>query len=171
MKRSLYEISAELSAIEDALLESAGEADAQLEAWFDAIGAERDEKVKGYCQLIANLEADAESCQAEANRLRDMSLTNERATRRLKDRLKTFFEIHGITKFDLVTFKPRIQANGGAVPLIVPAEWEAEPASAPEAFQRRVIQLDKEAIREAIRNDEETHGAFLGPKGTHLRIK
>lgn len=171
MKRSLYEISAELSAIEDALLESAGEADAQLEAWFDAIGAERDEKVKGYCQLITNLEADADACEDEAERLTRMGTVAHNAAERLKRRLKMFFETHGITKLDLVTFKPRIQANGGALPLIVPAEWEAEPASAPEAFQRRVIQLDKEAIREAIRNDEETHGAALGQRGARLRLR
>lgn len=36
---------------------------------------------------------------------------------------------------------------------------------------RRTIVLDRDAIREAIRNDEETHGAELGERGTHLRIR
>lgn len=47
----------------------------------------------------------------------------------------------------------------------------ADPASAPEAFQRRVIQLDNTAIREAIRNDEAPEGCGLGERGTQIRIR
>ena len=91
--------------------------------------------------------------------------------KRLKHRVKLFLETHGLPKLQTEHFKLAIQQNGGVVPLVVPGDWKEDPANAPEAFQRRVIELDNEAIREAIRNDEETHGAHLGERGNHLRIR
>jgi len=150
MNRSLYEISADLSALEDALLESGGEADEQLEAWFDQIGEERNRKIVDYCKLIASLEAGAERCETEIARLAALRSAQENAARRLKERLKAFFEAHGLVKLQLGIFNPRIQSNGGKAPLIMPAKWAGDPASAPEAFQRRAVFVDAEVVRSVV---------------------
>lgn len=174
--RSLFEIGDDLSALEELLTDidgeiPEGEVGAAIEEWFDDLGAERDEKIRRYCALIEMMGFAAEACEEEARRLSKLKRANENGAKRLKDRLKLFFEAHGIQKLDLQIFKPHIRANGGALPLIVPQEWERDAAEAPEAFQKRVIQLDTAAIREAIRNDEETHGAQLGERGTQLRLR
>ncbi len=174
--RSLFEIGDDLSALEELLTDldgeiPEGEIGTAIEEWFDALGEERDNKIRNYCALIEMMMLSADACEEEARRLTKLKRANENGAQRLKDRLKTFFEQHGIQKLDLGIFKPRIQANGGILPLIVPQGWERDPAEAPEVFQRRVIQLDRDAVREAIRNDEETHGACLGERGTQLRVR
>lgn len=173
---TLYELSQDLLALEALLTETGGEitdddAGAALERWFDELGEQRDAKIDGYCQLILEITARHNARKAEIARLGELIAGDAKAIDRLKARLKGFFEAQGIKKLETARFRLSVQGNGGALPLIVPEAWEKEPASAPEAFQRRVIQLDKEAIREAIRNDDETHGASLGERANHLRIR
>ena len=174
--RKLWEISEDLDALAGLLDGADGEisddeAGRAIEQWFDELGAERDQKIDNYCALIRQYEADAAARQEEANRLRGLSMADENQAERLKKRLRCFFEKHGIVKLDTSRFKLALQANGGALPLIVPAEWEQDAASAPEVFQCHVIQLDRKAIREAIRNDEAPEGCGMGERGKHLRIR
>jgi hypothetical protein len=148
-----------------------GEIGEELERFFNEIGQERDRKIRNICGLIDNKEMAAEDCEVLAKYYSARAAAERNGARRLKERVKRFFEEHRITKLDLGAFRPRIIANGGIAPLIVPEAWEREPAAAPEAFQRRVIELDKNAIREALRNDEEAPGCSIAPRGTHLRIR
>jgi len=164
--RSLYDISDDLAVLEEALTESAGEVDEELDAWFDRIGEERDAKVRNYCALIANFDVSAKACQEEAARLTAMAKARENAAKRLKERLQLFFLRHGINKLDLGIFKPRIQANGGVAPLIVPEKWEQNPEYAPEIFQKQVILLDKEQIRRTVEDFNEKAEEFLAPAKT-----
>lgn len=173
---TLFEIGAEIRALHDLLTECGGElSDAEAETAIDEWLAEADDalekKVDGYCGLIREFEARSEARAIEAKRLMALAGADGNQAERLRARLKAFFEICGIRKLETPRFRMSIQANGGAVALIVPPAWERDPTEAPEAFQRRVIELDRNAIREAIRNDEETHGACLGERGSHLRIR
>lgn len=173
---TLFQIADEISALHDLLTELGGElpdaeAEAAIDQWLAETDAALETKVDGYCGLIREFEARSEAREIEAKRLMALAGADGNQAKRLKARLKDFFESHGIAKMETPRFRVSVQVNGGAVPLIVPPAWEQDPAEAPEAFQRRVIQLDRDAIREAIRNDEETHGASLGERGSHLRIK
>jgi hypothetical protein len=176
MTRSLFDISDDLLALEEILSQVGGEitdddAGQALERFFNELGAERDQKLDNYGALIRELESRAAGRAEEVTRLEALIASDNNNVKRLKRRLKAFFEIHQIKKLDTRRFRFSVQANGGALPLIMPEEWERDPASAPEAFHRARIELDKEAIREAIKNDEETHGAQLGERGNHLRIR
>lgn len=174
---TLYEIGAEMAALNELLAETGGEiTDAEAEAAIDMWLAENqtalERKVDGYCALIANFEAGAEIAEAEEKYFKGLAQSRRNNARRLKERLKCFFESHGIKKLQTARFTPRVQANGGALPLIVPEAWEREPASAPEQFHKIVIALDKEAIREAVRNDDPgAAGCAIGERGTHLRVR
>ena len=150
--RTLYEIGSDLSAIEQMLTDLEGEIPdneigAAIETWFAQLGEERDEKIRRMCGLIAMMQFSAEACDEEARRITKLKRANENGAERLKNRLKEFFQAHGIQKLDLKTFKPRIQANS-SVPLLYPEEWETVPGMAPERYHRPVILLDKEAMRE-----------------------
>jgi hypothetical protein len=173
---TLFQIVEETQALHDLLTECAGEiTDAETEAAIDQWLAETEQslekKVDGYCNLVREFEARSEAREIEAKRLMALAGADANQARRLKDRLKAFFEICGIKKLETPRFRVSIQANGGQSPLVFPPEWEVEPASAPEAFHKVEIKLSREAIREAIRNDEETHGAFLAQRGTRLNIR
>lgn len=173
---TLYEIGKDLQALSELLLNLDGEipegvAGEALERWFNEIGAARDEKVRRYCGLISQLEYSAEAATEEARRIRALATASKNVADRLKNRLKEFFEANRIEQLDLGAFRPRVQANGGALPLIVPEEWKANPANAPEQFHLVKIDLDMQAIREAIRNDEVPEGVHLGERGTHLRLR
>lgn len=188
MSRSLFQISDDLLALDDLLSEVGGEitedeAGAALEKFFDELGEERDAKLDNYGALIRQYEAKAEARQAEAQRLQRLAATDANNAKRLKTRLLAFFELHGIKKLETLRFKFSVQANGGKAPLVVPEQWEREPASAPEQFHHHVIQLDKEAIRaalEAVFDGDSAQveaeklmdaGCSIAPRGAHLRIK
>lgn len=174
--RSLFQISDDLLALSDLLSDVGGEitddeAGAALEKFFDELGEERDAKIDNYCALIRELEAHAEARWAEARRIRELSEADERNAERLKNRLKAFLDIQGIAKLETLRFKLSVQKNGGKARLIVPEQWEDEPSSAPERFHRRVIQLDKTAIREAIEAGEEIDGCAIAERGGYIRIR
>jgi len=173
---TLFQIADEISALHDLLTECGGElpdaeAEAAIDQWLGETEAALEKKVDGYCGLVREFEARSEAREIEAKRLMALAGADGNQARRLKARLKAFFEIAGIKKLETPRFRVSVQANGGVLPLIVPSDWDDDPANAPEAFQRRTIVLDRDAIREAIRNDEETYGAELGERGNHLRIR
>lgn len=173
---TLFEISADIEALHDLLTECGGElpdveAEAAIDGWLAETDAALEKKIDGYCGLIREFEARSAAREIEANRLLALADADGNQAKQLRARLKAFFETCDIKKMETPRFRVGVQANGGLVPLIIPQEWERDPAEAPEAFQKREIRLDNAAIREAIRNDEETHGAYLGERGTQLRIR
>lgn len=141
-----------------------------VDTWLEAQG-DLVVKLDNYAAYIKELEALAAAREEEAHRLAVMAAANQNRANSLRARLKTFLEAHDYTRFETVRFKLTLQMNGGKAPIIVPPEWETDPASAPEAFQRREIRLDKNAVRTAIENNDETYGAMLGERGTSIRIR
>jgi len=97
--------------------------------------------------------------------------TDENTIKRLKTALHYFMLERGVTKIETPLHKLTIANNGGKAPLIVPEEWQEDPASAPERYHRRVVKLDVEAIRADLLGGEEIPGCAIGERGTHLRIK
>src|SRR4249920_49552 len=96
---TLYEISADLQALEELLTEVGGEipdeqAEAAIDAWLEETGTATKDKVDNYCGLIRELEARRDARKAEAQRLADRSRIDANAVDRLKGRLLAFFEVH-----------------------------------------------------------------------------
>jgi len=173
---TLLQIAEEIMALHNLLTECGGEltdeqAEEAIDGWFAETNASLEKKVDSCCWLIREFEGRAEIREQAAKALMAIAGTDTNEAKRLKARLKFYLELCGVSKLETPHFKVGIQANGGALPLVVPPAWEAEPASAPEAFHKVEIRLNTTAIREAIRNDEETHGAYLAERGTHLRIR
>jgi hypothetical protein len=176
---TLYNISADLSALEDLLFEAGGEvpegeAEAAIDSWFEELGHARDAKVDSYCQLIRNLEARAELRRAEAqpflteaNRLMARAIVDTNAVGRLKGRLLAFFDRHAIKTLETDRFRVTAAANGGVAPLII--DWE--PERLPEILQLTRIEANKKAIRETLESGIELEFARLGERGRSIRIK
>lgn len=174
--RSLFDISTDLSALGEILAETGGEFTEDeigqaLERWFDELGTERDQKIDNYCALIREFEERAVARETEVTRLIALAGSDNNNAERLRRRLKLFFEIQGITRLETPRFRVSVQKNGGKAHLSVPEEWERNPASAPEQFHRRKIELDKDAIRTALEDGCEVDGCEIVPRGTHLRLR
>lgn len=141
-----------------------------VDAWLEAQG-DVVIKLDNYAAYIKQLEAQSAAREEEAHRLSLHAAADQHRANSLRARLKLYLETHGHTRFETVRFKLAVQMNGGKVPIIFPPEWETDPASAPEVFQRREIRLDKNAVRTAIENNDEAYGARIGERQTSIRIR
>jgi Siphovirus Gp157 len=171
---SLLEINADLVAFRQLLEETAEanageitpEAEQVLDEWFAALGQERDAKLDNYVALIRDYTLRAAARREEMERLAMRVKVDENQARRLKDRLKLFLELQGQKKIETARYRIAVAANGGkqAVEVLVPAgELSA-------IYQRLKVEVDTEALREALTAGKEVAGARLQPRGTHLRI-
>lgn len=174
--RTLYEIGQAETELQYWLIQNGGEIPEglegnALEAYMADLADERDEKLRRICGLIRNLEADASCCEAQAAVIeREVQFVKaagkaaENAAQKLKARVKRYFEEHRIQKLDLsAIFKPRIQGNSQA-PLLLPAAWESDPASAPESFHKKMIELDRTGVGLAIKGGAANGHDRLCPK-------
>lgn len=168
---NLFEIGEELERIADALRDAEGVVnDGLLEEWFDSVMEARDQKIDRYCNLIKSLEGMAAIREEEIKRLQALVKGDQATVKRLKDRLRIFVEGQG-GKVETPLHKLSVAKNGGKVPVHYPGAWAESPSEAPEAFHRRRIELDVEAIRASLEAGEEIPGCAIGERGTHLRIK
>ena len=171
---TLFEIGAEIRALHDLLSETDGditESEQAIDAWLRENEVNLKQKLDSCGGLIMEFDARAKARKEEAARLSALSQADENNVERLGKRLKLFLEGIGETKVETLRFKFAVQKNGGKAALTVPFDWETEPARAPEAFQRRVIQLDREQIRIALEAGDVIEGCCIEERGTHLRIK
>jgi hypothetical protein len=176
VNQTLFQIGEEIRALHELLIETGGEitdpeAEAAIGDWLAETRLSLERKVDQYIWLIREFEGRAEVREQAAKALMASAGADGNMAKRLKARLKAFLEVCGISKLQTEHFKLSIQANGGVLPLLIPSDWDDDPANAPEAFQRRTIVLDRDAIREAIREGEDAYGAELGERGTSIRIR
>lgn len=133
------------------------------------MGQERNRKLDGYAALIGEMAARAEARKSEARRLMELATVDENRARLLKDRLKTFFETHGLTTLDTTRYCLTLVKNGGLAPLIL--DESIPVAQLPEQFQLVSIDPNTAAIREALERGERLEFAQLGERGSSIRIK
>lgn len=172
MSATLYEISADLAALEELLTEVGGEladveAERAIDAWLEETGTATREKVDAYCGLIRELEARRDARKAEAQRLADRSRVDGNAIDRLKGRLLVFFEGHQMKSLDTRRFRVTAAQNGGLAPLIISAPLE----EIPDEFIEFVRKPMNPMIRELLEAGESLPFAQLGERGTSIRIK
>lgn len=177
---TLYELSQELLQLEDQLLVLEGETpDEAFEQHLDATHAQRDAKLEGYCGLIRNLEAraaqrvaSAASFEQEARRLTALAESDQRAVQKLKERLKWFWERHGLGKVEAGSFRINLQANGGPLPVII--EDFVNPADVDERYHKVIparVEWNKDNLRADLQAGKELEFARLGERGTRIVIK
>lgn len=168
---TIYEIADDLRALHDLLAESGGEVTPETEAAFAAFEAEMlantSEKLDRYCSLIAELDATAAARKAEAKRLADLARTDERTADSLRERLRWFFETHGLQKQKTARFAVSLVQNGGKPPLVLECPVEELPAW---ALSNRPT-VNSEAIREALEAGELVPFARIGERGRRISIR
>lgn len=170
--RTLFDISSDLEKLAELLDEwdEGDEAQQQLlEQWFDQLEQERDRKLDGYASYLSELAARAEARRREAERLVKLALTDESRSKLLKERLKAFFVENDLKTIQTARYKLNLAKNGGNLPLVV--DEQIDYSKIPARFQTTSVQLNKEAIREALLKGEQLEWARLANRGSTIRIK
>lgn len=173
-KQTLFEICADLRALENLLEEIGGdisdpEVAEAIDQWLGENSEALETKLDGYAALITERMAMSKARKEEAKRLSDLARADENFAKRLRERLQLHFEEQGIEKTETARFKFSLANNGGRVPVLLDEEFPAE--ELPAEFQLQRIEADKDAIREALERGEVLEFARLGERGKSLRIR
>jgi len=145
---TLYELGAEWLALEAALLASAGDLTPDVEAAFAALGELESHKVDAYCALIRSFTAWAEMVKLEEAVLTAKRRTAENAATRLKERLKQYLDLRGLSQLKGITWTAALQRNPAAVHVLV------APELLPAEYQRVTVEANKRALEADLKAPE-----------------
>lgn len=176
MKRTLFDIGAELSRIHDAIDDDADHDSAlaaeteSLDEWFARVHEEEAEKLDCYTSLIMQLTMEQHAAKAEANLWLYKAQGRERRVKWLKARLMQHLVATGRTEALTASGrKVAVQNDGGAQPLVI--DDGVNPRDFP-TLNRVTVEWDKEKVRKELEaNGDVLHFAKLAPRGQHLRIR
>lgn len=166
-KPTLYDIDADLREIEDALWESGGDIDDEIDDRYATLLDAREDKVDGYYALIRTFSAEAEKFSAEEERMAGKRKAAENAARRLKDRLLASMQARGERELAGRLGKVKVQKAGTR-----PVELLVDPDDLPERFRRVTVATDSRALAAALKGgDAEAQAvARLGEATEYLRL-
>lgn len=177
--RTLYDITSDLLAMEDLLIEVGGviEDDATakvVDDWLDGLNDDLVGKADNYAALIRTIEARAAQRREEARRMTERARVDENAARALKDRLRDAMMAMAVPKIEGPRFTVAVQKNGGK-PALVFAD-DADVRTAPDWAKQTVttIEWNKDAVRERIETADSPDAvpfAHLAHPGYGLRIR
>lgn len=175
-KLTLFNLSAEMQAIEDALIENGGELTPELE---DALTFTQDaltKKVDDYGAIILKFQALADACKAEIDRVNGIKKTAENSVKSIKERLVWTMEQFGATKLEGATHKFSLSKTTST-------ETDDEALLAPytelvEALQARLPRwitlkatVSKTALKEDYKDNEVRPSGVTFVEKNSLRIK
>lgn len=171
MNKTLFEIGADMAALNDLLDELQGDVSGDgeselIDGWFTENQEALLSKLDGYGSLVMENTARADALKAEAARIADLSKAHANRAAKLKERLHYFMETQGQSKLETGRFKFTVCAN--PQPQLVVS---AEAIDLPEQYRRIEYKADNAAIRAALADGVKLPFALLGDRGTHLRIK
>lgn len=129
-RRTLFEISSDLLALDALLSEREGditdpEVAATIDAWFAELSYDEAHKLESWCGYVAQLEMEAERARVEAAAWHAKARSRENRMAWLRARMLAYIESSGRSK--VVTASGRtlsVQQNGGKAPLVIPDEHE-----------------------------------------------
>lgn len=164
-KLKLWEISAELDAIADELIEAGGVISEELEAKLDAMTEAFETKAENIALVYHDLLEYANAAKAEADRLSKLQKSHKNAADGLKTYLHEYFVRQQVDK--LKTARVNIRRQKNSRPSI---EWTGPADKAPAAYQKVEFSVDTQLAYEQWRAGEELPPGFTVALGEHIRI-
>ena len=147
---SLYEIAGIYRQVLDMEPESDDEFGAMMTA-LDEVQGELSEKADNIVKYIRNLSAEAEALKAEEAALYKKRKAVENKAERLKAYLAAQMTLCGLKELKAGLFKLRFQPTQPAISIV-------DESVVPEKFHRVKVEIDKLAIRDALKAGEEVPG-------------
>lgn len=145
------------------------EADERIDARYQQLSGDIEEKVVGTCFVIRRLESEEAVLKEEMDRLRARKNRLGRGRERLKDRLRDFMSETGTKKVDTPSLSVTLGKPSRSVKILneaeIPEEFMVTPEP-PAPFP------DKKAIAKALKNPETSvPGAILADGKHRLLIR
>lgn len=163
---TLYEITADMAELQDAILENGGELTPEMEMRLDQLAGEvLPEKVDGYCRIIAEFDGEADMLKAEIDRLSAKVTARVNASDRLRKNLMAAFERIGETKIKTALFSVSVCKNS------MPSVAVDDATTLPPTYQRIKIEADKIALVKDWKAGEAMPNGVVVEQKYHLRIK
>jgi hypothetical protein len=167
----LFDITADLAALDDLLAEVGGDISnpdvaETVEAWFAELDTNLVEKVDGYAALITEMRHRAETRKAEAERLANRARIDDNAADWLAGLLRAALDARGLKKLETARYTVAVAGNGGKAPLVlgeeIPADWLRTVSR---------TEPDKDRIRAALEAGQDLPFARIGDRGRRLAIR
>lgn len=168
MTLTLYEIGAELDALDAALADSGGEWTPEIAAQIDALELLERAKVDRVVQWLRSRDAYAEACKAEEAALAAKRKTAEREAEGFRTYLLIQLEMRDKAEFRGELWRLCRERNGGKEPMTL---IEPDPVMLPTRFVK--LEPDLGRIRAALEaGDPEAQAvARFEPRGWHLKVR
>lgn len=164
MGNTLFNITAEFERLYELATQDEDMNQEAFEGTLEALIGELEVKAGGYCNVIKQLEM-------EADRAKNMSLVweqkqkvRENSIKRMKEALKDAMVRTEQKQIDAGDYVIKLQKNGGKQPLIIDGD-------VPDNYQKIIYETDKEKIRKDLEAGKELPFAYLEERGQHVVIK
>lgn len=157
--KTLFQLTTDMVAIEDALWENGGELTPELEAAMAETSASLIAKTDGYGSLIRKFESATTSIDAEIKRLQALKKTAVNATERLKNHLLFSMQTNGVNKLEGNLTKISLRRSERLITddesILAPYYFtiEAIRETLPPYIQLGDLKVNKTAIKEMMKKD------------------
>ncbi len=154
---SLLALHAKSQWLTQRLIESGGEMDEQLEAFFTELADKKTHKAEAYHHMLEHLKFEEDFFKAEGNKYLMVAKSIRTAQERMKATLKYVMEKQGIKEISGRTCR-MVLTN--AKPAL-----DIDEQKIPDAFKQQVVtyEIDKQRIRVELEAGNEIEGARLIP--------
>lgn len=132
---------------------------------LEALQGELNDKVSQWGRCIRNLEAERDAIKAEADRLAKRAQSLDKRVTHMKEALLMYMKAAGVTEAGDTIIKAKIRTASTA-PLIV----DIPPEEVPEEYRKTIIEVDKPAIKDAIKHGKEFTWAHMGERSEFIKI-
>lgn len=148
-KLTLYDISLEGMVIADIFTENEGELTPELEARLDSLMQAGPDRVEAAAMVVRHMEADADVCKAEAQRLMERAKGFENNAQRLKERITVAVDAAFSGKVKTSRFTVWTQKAADSVAFDLRKEFTLDMLEQDiPAVVRTKKELDKRALRD-----------------------
>ena len=162
----LYEMTGELSAIEDELIANGGVLDEELEKRLDKIQLDFQDKALNILNWMRDLSGREDMCNKELQRISSKKKVFTNMQERLNGYLKHNLEASNISKLETGTFTVSVCKTNPSLHII---DEKAIPYDYVETKEVSVINKDK--IKQDLKGGTEIAGVELITDKTHLRVR
>lgn len=165
---NLYDLTAELQEIEQALIESGGDITPEMEERWESLKELHADKIVGYVRMIRKFEVSEKAIKEEADRLAKAAKAMGNSAQSLKNRLAAGMAALGLDMHETPIGKVRLQSASRR-----PLELLTEDLDAfPERFKVVKELVDKTALGKALEDGDEEAAklARYGEASQFIRI-
>ena len=159
----LYEIVDDLQRFMEIIEDPDG--DPAYKDTLEALYGELDDKVAQWGRCIRNIEAERDAIKEEASRLTSRAQSLDKRVTHMKEALLMYMKAAGVTEAGDTIIKAKIRTASTA-PLIV----DIPPEEVPEEYRKTIIEVDKPAIKDAIKHGKEFTWAHMGERSEFIKI-